>query len=176
MKLALIVIDMQNYFKDLAEPILKNITALVEQCHKKAVPVIFTQHHDPDPRSVQSVFLQTQIIHGSESWQLYGPVMDLANKEKDFFIKEKCRYDAFWNTRLKDVLLKECVDTVIITGVMTNLCCETTARTAVCNDFNILFVSDGNATRQQEWHNATLDNIGGFFGKVVTTEEVLKLI
>ena len=176
MRPALIVIDMQNFFKDLTGKVLGNIIKLIDKCHEKAFPVIFTQHHDPLPLSVQAKKVNVQIDFGSEEWCLVKPIMDKVNYEADYIIKEKKRFDAFWDTNLKEVLLKNKVDTVIVTGLLTNMCCESTARTAVINDFELLFPSDANATRHQEWHDATLETIKYAFGTVLLTEEVLKII
>lgn len=55
---------------------------------------------------------------------------ELATEDGDTVLDEKCTYDMFHNTRLKQLLDGQRVDTVIISGVMTNLCCETTARYA----------------------------------------------
>lgn len=60
---------------------------------------------------------------------------------------------------------------MIISGVMTNLCCETTARSAFCHDYNVVFLSDGCGTSSAELHKATLTNIEYGFGKVVTCKE-----
>ncbi len=51
------------------------------------------------------------------------------------------------------------ITNVVISGVLTNLCCETTARSAFVKDFNVFFLSDGNATASEEMHKATLLNL-----------------
>lgn len=65
--------------------------------------------------------------YGSKAWML---LPELATKDGDTVLDEKCTYDMFHNTRLKQLLDDQGVDTVVISGVMTNLCCETTARYA----------------------------------------------
>lgn len=64
------------------------------------------------------------------------------------------------------------VDTVIVTGVKTNICCETTARSAFSHDFKVVFVSDATAANTEALHNATLLNIANCIGKVVTRHEL----
>ena len=61
-------------------------------------------------------------------------------------------------------------DTVIITGTLTNVCCEATARDAMLMNYDTLFVSDANGARSDEEHNATLVNMMQFFADVLTTE------
>jgi nicotinamidase-related amidase len=65
------------------------------------------------------------------------------------------------------------VDTLIVTGTATNACCESTARSAFMRDYQVLFPSDANATFDQAMHLATLINIELFFGRVMTTDELL---
>lgn len=81
------------------------------------------------------------------------------------------RYDGFYETPLKEKLLKIGADTVVICGVMSNLCCETTARTAFVNDFNVIFLRDGNAARKQEYHDATIKNLEYGFATIRTCQE-----
>jgi isochorismatase family protein/alpha/beta hydrolase family protein len=59
---------------------------------------------------------------------------------------DKPRYGAFHGTDLDLILRARGIDTVIIAGIATNVCCETTAREAVVRDFRVFFLSDGTAT------------------------------
>lgn len=68
------------------------------------------------------------------------------------------------------------VDTVIITGCATNICCESTARDAMMLNYKVLFVSDGTATHTDFEHNTTLNNMMLTFADVVTTDEVVGLL
>ena len=91
-------------------------------------------------------------------------------------LDEKRRYNAFWNTRLQDILAKDNVKTIIISGVLSNLCCESTSRSAFDRNFHIVFLSDGNAANSDEMHQATLNTIKLGFGKVMTCKEVGEII
>ena len=79
----------------------------------------------------------------------------------DEVIVTKHRYGAFENTDLDLVLRSNHIKSVIITGVATNVCCETTARQAF-KDYYVLFTSDCCATYSQAQHDATLFNIDQF--------------
>jgi ureidoacrylate peracid hydrolase len=68
------------------------------------------------------------------------------------------------------------MDTVVIVGTLTNVCCESSARDAMMLNYRLLFVSDANATLSDAEHNATLATILRVFGDVVTTEEVVTLL
>jgi ureidoacrylate peracid hydrolase len=68
---------------------------------------------------------------------------------------------------------KERRDILIITGVGTNVCCESTARDAMMLNYKVIFVSDANATVNKIFHEISLMNIKMFFGDVVTTEEII---
>ncbi|KAL8105661.1 hypothetical protein AgCh_029458 [Apium graveolens] len=74
-------------------------------------------------------------------------------------VVEKDTYSAFRGTRLEERLREMGVEEVIVTGVMTNLCCETTAREAFVRGFRVFFSTDATATSSEELHEATLKNI-----------------
>ena len=68
------------------------------------------------------------------------------------------------------------VDTVVVTGTLSNICCESTIRDASTLGFRVIMVADGNAARRDQDHNATLYNVYRTFGDVRSTDEVLDLI
>jgi ureidoacrylate peracid hydrolase len=61
-------------------------------------------------------------------------------------------------------------DTVLITGTVTNICCESSARDAMMMNFHTIMVSDGNAALSDEEHNASLVNFYVTFGEVMDTD------
>ena len=93
--------------------------------------------------------------------------------QPDEVIITKHRYGAFESTDLDLVLRSRGVRTVIMTGIATNVCVETTARQAFLRDYYVVFTSDCTATYSQAQHDAALFNIDQFFGQVVTSEEVM---
>src|SRR5438094_773038 len=90
----------------------------------------------------------------------------------DEAIVTKHRYGAFESSDLDLVLRSKGIRTVIMTGVATNVCVETTARQAFLRDYYVVFTSDGTATYSQAEHDTTLANIDNYFGQVVTCDEV----
>jgi ureidoacrylate peracid hydrolase len=90
----------------------------------------------------------------------------------------KTRFSGFTpgTCALDDMLKKRGIDTVIVTGTLTNCCSEATARDAHQLNYKVIFVSDGNATITDEEHNATLGNLYVVYADVVSTDQVLDLI
>jgi ureidoacrylate peracid hydrolase len=88
---------------------------------------------------------------------------------------KKNRFGAFvpGSSNLHEVLQARNIDTVIITGTATNVCCESTARDAMMMNYKVIFVSDGTATFNDEEHNATLGIMLAMFADVMTTDEVV---
>lgn len=93
---------------------------------------------------------------------------------QDAPIIKKTQYDAFYKTELNKLLKKYKVKQLVITGVMTNLCCETTARRAFVEGYEVIFVIDGTATQNEIMHRATLLNLSYGFAIPVLTEDLIK--
>jgi ureidoacrylate peracid hydrolase len=90
----------------------------------------------------------------------------------DEAIVTKHRYGAFESSDLDLVLRSQGIRTVVMTGVATNVCVETTARQAFLRDYYVVFTSDCTATYNQADHDAALRNIDAYFGEVVTAAAV----
>ena len=88
-------------------------------------------------------------------------------------ILNKSQYDAFLGTPLEDILRSKGVRQVVICGVMTHLCCETTARSAFMRGFEVFFTVDGTATYTLAFHQAALLNLAHGFAVPMLVEEVL---
>ncbi|SHH87674.1 ureidoacrylate peracid hydrolase [Sporobacter termitidis DSM 10068] len=185
-KCALIVIDMQNdflkpggvlYYNDTPLKAVPNIKRLIDFCRRLGIPVIYTKTLLKDGFNIsplevcyQPVLMQKGMREGTWGAEIIGELLPLMDEQVVF----KHRYDAFYNTNL-ELILKNVrglsgVDTVIITGTVTNVCCESTARGAFMRDYKVVFVSDANGAFDEEAHRATLRNISRFFGRVMDTE------
>lgn len=92
----------------------------------------------------------------------------------------KLRYSALipesTDPDVEPLLRERGIDTVVITGTLTNVCCESTARDAMMRDFKTVFVADANATRSDAEHNATLVSLLQVFADVRSTSEVVDLL
>ena len=87
----------------------------------------------------------------------------------------KHRYSAFINTRLDSVLRTLKVENLIMTGVSTNVCVESTARQGYMLDYNIVFLSDCTAAYSQEEHDMSLYNMRTHFGVVAASNDIIEL-
>lgn len=174
---ALLVLDMQRYFLDesshafvpSAKAILPGINRLVEAFRERALPIVFTRH----------VNTYTDAGMMSRWWR---DIIAQATPESEIALElddtgaitlVKAQYDAFFETGLEAVLRKSVVTQVVISGVMTHLCCETTARSAFVHGFEVFFTVDGTATYNEAFHEATLLNLAHGFALPVLVDEVL---
>ncbi len=87
-------------------------------------------------------------------------------------ILDKNRYSAFFGTDLDKRLRVEGVEDLLICGVMTNCCCETTARDAFVRDYRVFFVADATATANEELHLSSLKNLAYGFAYIVNTKHI----
>ena len=80
------------------------------------------------------------------------------------------------NDLLGQLLAERGIDTVLITGTVTNVCCESSARDAATLGYRVVMVADANSARRDEDHNATLYTVYRTFGDVRTTDDVVALL
>ena len=167
---ALLVVDMQEYFHSIAEPIIENIISLTEVCRRKGVNVFYTRHghRNKNDGSMLSRWWGDLIMYGSEEWKLINGL----NADPENII-DKSRYNAFHGTDLDQRLKSVSVEDIIITGVMTNCCVETTARSAFDHDYGVFIVADACASAASELHTATLKNLAYGFAYIVDTDGMI---
>lgn len=187
-KAVLLVVDMQNDFVLPDAPMevaaarqrVPAVAALVARAREAGVPVIYTQHVLYDGFDV-SPLETTQLPHLKTAGMRAGTpgveiIAELAPLPGEVVIP-KHRYDAFYNTRLETVIRnirgRNVADSVIITGTVTSVCCESTARSAFMRDLRVFFVDDATGGFDDASHRATLATIDRVFGKVVSTRQVL---
>jgi nicotinamidase-related amidase len=95
-------------------------------------------------------------------------------RRADDLVVEKSAYSAFFPGRcpLPELLRARGIDTVLITGVLTNICCESSARDAMTLGFRVVMVADANAARSDEEHRAALYNVMRNFGDVRASDDL----
>ncbi|MGE0224392.1 MAG: isochorismatase family protein [Acetobacteraceae bacterium] len=98
-------------------------------------------------------------------------------RDADLLVPKR-RFGAFapGASDLHDMLQDRGIDTLIITGTATQVCCESTARDAMMLNYKVFFISDGNATFNDEEHNATLSAMAHTFCDVIDTDTMLRMI
>jgi nicotinamidase-related amidase len=178
-KRALIVIDVQNeYFEQGALPIsdpptatsLANIARAMDAASASGVPVIVVRHGASEPAA-------ESFAPGSETWQLHP---EIERRSRDHLI-EKELPGSFTGTSLGDVLDAGEIDTVSITGYMTHMCVDTTARQAAHRGLSVEILHDatgtlplansGGSATGEELHRSTLVAQGQFFADVLSTDD-----
>jgi ureidoacrylate peracid hydrolase len=189
---ALVNVDMQNCFVQgypISAPdgpaVLGRINRLAAACREAGILVIHTSHvFRPDGSNIgvlgeiNPVVKAGIVTKGSGSAALHkGLVVDARD-----ILLDKPRFGAFQGTDLELILRSRGIDALIISGIATNVCCETTAREAMVRDFRVFFLSDGTATAEMggassaELQKATLATLGSWFAQVLTVDELMKKI
>lgn len=180
-KAALLVIDMQRFFLEPGSSaftcgglaILPTLRRLIAAFRRAGRPVIYTRHvHHPDgsDAGILGWWWDDMCREGSPESEVHGEIAPLPGDKVVF----KHRYSAFYNTDLETVLRCLGVEDLVISGVMTNLCCETTARDAYCRDHRVFFLADGTGTVSEEMHLASLLNLGFGFAFVTTADKIIR--
>lgn len=197
-KTAVLVIDMQNDFLKEESPMacamgrafLPKMADFLDRCRKMGMMVVYTEQvHRPDWSDMGYLSQlwpanddMSRLLRGTEGAKTHSAI---APQDGDLVL-EKHRYSAFHNTPLNTNLTACGIDSVVVIGVTTDVCCFSTARDAFMYNYRVAFLSDlngvspfldhglgaGNAELQQEW---TLKNVAATCGKVMTSEEFLKL-
>jgi ureidoacrylate peracid hydrolase len=196
---AVLVVDMQNDFiadggliskdgRDTTEArkLAERLPAFLDAARAAGVLVIFirnvyttdTNHYLSDAWLEQAARQRkggyTSIpVCGPGSWEgdFYGDVRPKANEP----IVTKHRYSGFHNTNLDTILRANGIRTVIVTGVVTNVCVETTAREAFVRDYYVVAPRDGSAAYRLADHEATMGNIERFFGQLSSLDELTSI-
>ncbi len=179
-RLALLVLDMQDYFLDpvshaylpSADAILPGIAQLIDRFRRRGLPVIFTRHINTPADAGMMTRWWREIILADNPLSRLSARLDV----DDSPVIEKTQYDAFYSTPLESLLRREAVCDVLITGVMTHLCCETTARSAFVRGFQVWFSVDGTATKNREFHLSTLRALSHGFAAPLLVSEALALL
>ncbi|MBV8224759.1 MAG: cysteine hydrolase [Verrucomicrobia bacterium] len=187
---ALVNIDMQNCFvhgSPFSAPdgldVQDRINRVAAACRNAGIVVIHTcQVLRPDGSNIgvlgeiAPIVKKGMIDKGSPSAALHrGLVVD----PRDILL-EKPRFGAFHGTDLELILRSRGIDTIIVAGIATNVCCETTAREATVRDFRVFFLSDGTTTfdigdvSAAELKRATCATLGLLFAQVLTVAQMIR--
>jgi len=196
---ALLVIDMQNDFcakgglvdrggRDVSavQEMAKRLPALIDAAHRSGVRVVFIRSSYSNDRNtfLSDVWLEqaarrqgggytlTPVCRdGSWEGDYYGDVRPAA----DDIVVTKHRYSGFHATDLDMILRTNGVRTIVVTGVSTNVCVESTARDGFMRDYYTVLVGDGTAAYSAEEHETTLKTMDRFFGEITSIAELRTL-
>jgi len=178
---ALLVVDMQHFFLDPKSPtftegglaILPQVKKLIEAFHSTIRPVIYTAHvhaADGSDAGIMKWWWEGMCKEGTLEAEIHPLIAPLPSEK----VVKKHRYSGFYNTDLETILRCQGIKDLVIAGVMSNMCCESTARDAYYRDYRVFFLLDGTGTVNQEFHLATLKNLAYGFAYVTTTQEILQ--
>ena len=189
-KTALVVIDLQNVFMlpgmpvevPTAREIVPNVNTLASAMRQAGGKVVWVKMCLEGQTEAWSVFFEgdtrrgtlSELTPGAHGFELYAGL----DVKSDDAVIVKRRYSAFiqGSSDIDRHLREAGIDTIVIVGTLTNVCCESSARDAMMLNYRLLFVSDGNAALSDAEHNATLATILRVFGDVATTDEVVTLL
>jgi ureidoacrylate peracid hydrolase len=167
---AVVVIDMQNDFCDpvktpMSVPMLPRLKAFIDEARRAGVRIIRAQvlHDEATDSEVWNERPNHPAVLGTPGAEFhpdFGP-------EKDDFVLKKTRYSAFIRTSFEDDLHAMGIKTLIMTGIATNVCVESTARDAFQRDFRVVMVEDCCASMSEEAHEATMNTFRRGWGGLV---------
>jgi ureidoacrylate peracid hydrolase len=191
-KTAHVVIDLQNGFcapgaiseVPVAREITPNVNRIAQALRKAGGQNVFIRFKvDPDEphywaswyarlTDEMNAALSQAFAVGAEPYALWS---ELDVRPEDWIV-DKTRLSAFipGTCKLHDMLQERGIDTLIVTGTLTNACCESTVRDAMQMGYKVLFIQDGNATWDDEAHNATLGNMAMIFADVCTADQAIE--
>ena len=192
---ALVVVDMQNAFMlpgvahalcPMAEHIVPNINRLAAGVRETGGTVVWIKTtYTPETLKDWSTYYDLRgpeqnakraeaLAAGSKGHELWA---ELDARAGDLTVEKK-RFSAFiqGSSNLAEVLRERGIDTVIVTGTVTGVCCESTARDAMMVNFKTIMVTDGNAAMTDEDHNASLASFYLTFGDVMPTDKVIECL
>lgn len=191
-KCALLVVDMQNAFMlpgvahslcPMAREVVPNINRLAQAVRETGGTVFFikTTFTAEQLTSWSTYFAMARqeraakriaaLSAGGVGHQLWSE-LDIQPRDQ---LVEKSRFSAFiqGSSELADILRQRGLDTVLVTGTLTNVCCESTARDAMMLNFKTIMVTDANAAVTDEDHAASLIAFYLTFGDIMSTDTLI---
>jgi len=188
---ALVVVDMQNHFVakgfpaeiPLSREIVPAINGLARAMRAAGGLVVWVQttatgalehwgnRHKYMLTPERTAERLASLSEDAEGFKLYAELEPLSG---DLRVK-KIKYSAFisGSSDIDAQLTSRSIDTVLVAGTATNVCCESSARDAMMLDYRVIMLSDANAATTDEEHAATLNNFMLFFGDVMTADEAI---
>ncbi|MDD5502397.1 MAG: isochorismatase family protein [Candidatus Thermoplasmatota archaeon] len=176
---ALLIIDMQEYFLNPkshaflpgGKAILPNVVALLSAFRAAKLPVFFTNYAVAEGEDAGSMerFWGDVLREGDPMANIIPELAPLPGEH----IIRKPQYDSFYGTDLERKLKAAGAKRVVVCGVLTDLCCETTARSAFVRGFDVFFCADGTATANEQLHVSALRTLAHGFGEVVSCRDII---
>ncbi|MFP4528909.1 MAG: isochorismatase family protein [Candidatus Kapaibacterium sp.] len=178
---ALMVLDLQNFFTrgdshafvPSATAIMNNINELIHLFDNNNLPVIYTYHtNSADNAGLMDRWWRDMIASDSVNAGIDDRIIISDNSK----IYEKHQYSAFSNPELNEYLISKNIDTLVITGVMTHLCCDTTARDAFMRGFRPIIPIDATATYSEKLHLSSMRCLAHGIAQITNTKRFIDQI
>ena len=179
---ALLIVDLEHAFADprgeaflpASRAILPNVLALRDAFRAAGLPVAFTRHaHRPDEcRGTMSRHWRWLIREGTSQAEL---IPELAPRRGEPVLR-KAQYSAFHGTGLGRWLRRHDVRTLVVTGVMTHLCVETTSREAFGRELDVVVPLDACASSDETLHLGALRGLANGFASIPRTATLLRFL
>jgi ureidoacrylate peracid hydrolase len=185
-----LIVDMQNGFMEEGAPVevpmargivdeVNRLSAAVRAAGGRNYFLRYTTPHGEVPNwpimwnrlgPEGAAIHQAAFTPGAHHWQLW-PAIEVDEVDT---VLDKHRFSAFTpgTSELPAMLQAEGIDTVIISGTLTNCCCESTARDAMQHNYRVIMAADANAALSDEEHAATLHILGLVFADLCSVEEL----
>jgi ureidoacrylate peracid hydrolase len=187
---ALIVVDVQNDFVSpdgsagkrgddvgAAMAMIPNLTGLIDQARKVGLTIVYIRTTHSDWTDTASWIYRTSQKSGLSTcregtWgaEFYDGIAPLPSER----VVIKHRYSAFINTDLNTVLKARGIQSILVCGVATNVCVETTARDGYMYDYYVTMIDDCSAAYDAKLHMGTLENIRRHFGLVASSHQIIE--
>lgn len=179
---ALLVLDLQRYFLDAGAPaflptgpaVIPAVRTLIHAFRDAGQPVVFTRHADPDGEGGCTMEeWWGRRLNGEAPWADLSPEITVLPRDR---VLVKTTYSAFQGTGLADVLARLGVHSLVLCGLQTHLCVETTARHAFTLGLRPLVVADATAAPDLDLHLGALRGLGHGVARIVLSSEVVAAI
>jgi ureidoacrylate peracid hydrolase len=185
---ALIVVDVQNDFVSpegsagkrgddvgAAMAMIPNLTRLIDEARKVGLTIVYIRTTHSEWTDTASWIYRTSQKSGLNTcregtWgaEFYDGIAPLPSER----LVIKHRYSAFINTDLNTILKARGIESILVCGVATNVCVETTARDGYMYDYYVTMIDDCSAAYDAKLHMNTLENIRRHFGLVASSHQI----
>jgi nicotinamidase-related amidase len=179
---ALLVVDMQNdflkregkYYVHPGRTFIPKVRHILEAAREKGIPVIFTQDNQVDDPKYSNDLKKngTHCIEGTWGWK----IVDELSPKKDEKVVKKREYSGFYGTSMDRILKERGIKDLIIVGATTNCCVRATVQDAFERGYSVTVPRDCVVSPTKKQNEVNLNDIGIFYGDVVSSEEAIAKI
>lgn len=168
--------ELEGYFARVADVVAPNVRRLAEALRARSLPVIYTRCRSlsPDGRDNGRRFRDFGIVVGRDDPEA-AMLAELEVAPEDFVL-DKTTASPFWSTALERLLAQLKVENLVVTGVVTSGCVESTVRDACDLDYRVVLVEDGCADRKHELHVDAVRRLNNNFAVALATDTVLEMV